>query len=35
MKLSFVIINEKASYLAKGNNISLFSVAKETALNEQ
>ena len=35
MKLGFVITNEKASYVAKGDSICLFGVAKETALNEQ
>ena len=35
MKLGFVITNDKASYVAKGDSICLFSVAKETALNKQ
>ena len=35
MKLSCVITNEKASYVAKEDSICLFSVAKEAALNEQ
>ena len=35
MKLGFVITNDKASYVAKEDSICLFSVAKETALNEQ
>ena len=35
MKLGFVITNDKASYVAKEDSIRLFSIAKETALNEQ
>ena len=35
MKLGFVITNDKASYVAKGDIICLFSVAKATALNKQ
>ena len=35
MKLDFVITNNKASYVAKGERICLFSVAKEMALKEQ
>ena len=35
MKLCFVITNDKVSFVAKGDNICLFSVAKETAFNEQ
>ena len=34
-ELGFVITNDKASYVAKGDSICLFSVTKETALNEQ
>ena len=33
MKLCFVITNDKASYVAKEDNVFLFSVAKETVLN--
>jgi hypothetical protein len=35
MKLGFLITNNKASYVAKGDSICLFSVAKEMALNKQ
>ena len=35
MKLSFVITNEKASYVSKKDSICLFRVAKEAALNKQ
>ena len=35
MKLCFVIANDKASYVAKEDNICLFSVAKEMASYEQ
>ena len=35
MKLSFVITNEKASYVSKEDSICLFRVAKEAALNKQ
>ena len=35
IKMGLVITNDKASYVAKGDSICLFSVAKETALNEQ
>ena len=35
MKLSFVIANDKASYVSKEHRICLFSVAKEAALNKQ
>ena len=35
MKLSFVISNDKASYVSKEHSICLFSVAKLAALNEQ
>ena len=35
VKLSFVIANDKPSYVSKEHSICLFSVAKEAALNEQ
>ena len=35
MKLGFVITNDKASFVAKGDSICLFSVAKKKALNKQ
>ena len=35
MKLGSVITNDKAPYVAKGDSICLFSIAKETALNKQ
>ena len=34
-ELGFAITNDKASFVAKGDSICLFNVAKETALNEQ
>ena len=34
-ELGFVITNDKASYVAKEDGICLFSVSRETALNEQ
>ena len=35
MKLSFVITNDKASYVSKEDSICLFSIVKEVAFNEQ
>ena len=35
MKLGFVITNNKASYVAKGDSICLLSLAKKKALNKQ
>ena len=35
MKLGFVITNDKASYFAKEDSLSLFSVAKKAAMNKQ
>ena len=35
MKLSFVIANDKESYVSKEHGISLFSVSKKAAFNEQ
>ena len=35
MELGFVITNDKASYFAKEDSICLFSVARETSMNEQ
>ena len=35
MKLSFVIPNDKASYVSKEHSICLFTFAKEAALKEK